>query len=25
MVLGDPDMDGFKKEWEAFVLELTYP
>lgn len=25
MVLGDPDMDEFKKEWEAFVLGLTYP
>jgi len=24
-ILGDPDMDKFKKEWEAFVLGLTYP
>jgi hypothetical protein len=24
-ILGDPDMDKFKKEWEAFVLELTFP
>jgi len=24
-ILGDPDMDKFKKEWEKFVLDLTYP
>jgi hypothetical protein len=24
-ILGDPDMDEFKKEWEAYVLGLTYP
>ena len=24
-ILGDPDMDKFKKEWEAFVLSLKFP
>ena len=24
-ILGDPDMDKFKKEWEAYMLELKYP
>lgn len=24
-ILGDPDMDKFKKEWEAYVLSLKFP
>jgi hypothetical protein len=24
-ILGEPDMDKFKKEWEMFVLDLKYP
>lgn len=24
-ILGEPDMDKYKREWEAFVLNLKYP
>lgn len=24
-ILGRPDMDAFKRQWEAWVLELTFP